>query len=264
MESNDDVDIFLTNMLTNLILDPSSSSMETHLNSDISNNTIDLSGNTDLSGNPPPTYNTNIISIINRLRSEIPGINIVQSPHSSNLQNVMLNTLNQKNKYKNVVSEEGKNKLEFLTYKPDIHVEKKCPILQVPFEEGDEIAKLPCGHIFDKSSILQWLESESNKCPVCRYELDSQEKEVEKPNLTQPRPRHPYGSVERRRGFASFLNRYYEAQEERMIQAAIEQSLISLNNPTQLENNEVLTDDEELIHLLSDSDDEDDELNNVD
>ena len=139
--------------------------------------------------------------------------------------------------------------MEFLNYKACDYSEKKCPILQVSFEEGDEIVKLPCGHIFDKSSILQWLESESNKCPVCRYELDSKE-EIKNPAIIPPPTTHPYGSVRRRAGFASFLNRYYEAQEERMIQTAIEQSLISMNNPTELENS-----DEE-INLLLDSDDD--------
>ena len=49
----------------------------------------------------------------------------------------------------------------------------------VDFEEGEEIAKLPCGHIFNKDGIMQWLEEESNKCPVCRDELDSKEIEIE-------------------------------------------------------------------------------------
>ena len=88
------------------------------------------------------------------------------------------------------------------------------------------------------------MEEESNKCPVCRYELDSKEKK----NNVETQTNHPYGPTNRRIGFSTFLNNYYEAQEDRQIQAAIEQSLLDLNN-------EVLTDSEEDIPLLeTDSD----------
>ena len=42
------------------------------------------------------------------------------------------------------------------------------------FKEGEQVYKLPCGHIFS-DSIFTWLKEESNKCPVCRYELSSKE-----------------------------------------------------------------------------------------
>ena len=43
------------------------------------------------------------------------------------------------------------------------------------FKEGDKIAKLPCGHIFDAESILKWLKKEDARCPVCRKKLPSKE-----------------------------------------------------------------------------------------
>ena len=97
----------------------------------------------------------------------------------------------------------------------------------IDFEEDEEVAKLPCGHIFNKEGIMQWLEEESNKCPICRHELDSKEIEIEKPETVQTT--HPYGPRNRRAGFYTFLDNYYEAQEQNMIQRAIEQSLLDNN-----------------------------------
>jgi len=50
-----------------------------------------------------------------------------------------------------------------------------CAITQMPFEDGDEVAEMPCGHKFDAESLTQWLQRESAQCPVCRHELPSRE-----------------------------------------------------------------------------------------
>ena len=199
----------------------------------------------DLSNNEIPTtdLSNNFLSVIDILQESIPQLNTSQS---SNIQNLLQTTLNQKNCYKNVLSDEGKTQVKTLTYDKNNFKETKCPILQVPFEEGETIAQLPCGHIFNKDSIMQWLEEESNKCPVCRFELDSKEK---KNNVETPAT-HPYGPTNRRIGFTTFLNNYYEAQEDRLIQRAIEQSLLDLDSA-----NEVSSDaDSELLSIDSDID----------
>lgn len=50
-----------------------------------------------------------------------------------------------------------------------------CAITQMPFEDGDEVAEMPCGHKFDAESLTRWLQRESAQCPVCRHELPSRE-----------------------------------------------------------------------------------------
>ena len=38
--------------------------------------------------------------------------------------------------------------------------------------EPQEIRQMPCGHLFHQLCLFTWL-AESNKCPLCRYELDT-------------------------------------------------------------------------------------------
>lgn len=72
--------------------------------------------------------------------------------------------------YKNVISEAGKKELIHTTYTQDLNTDT-CPILQVQFNEGDAILKLPCEHYFEPSAITTWLQNEKAECPVCRYKL---------------------------------------------------------------------------------------------
>ena len=78
--------------------------------------------------------------------------------------------------YKNVMSEEGEKQLKKVEYNKEEYSDSEyCCISYEDFEEGEMITKLPCNHIFKTESINRWLKEESNKCPVCRYELDSME-----------------------------------------------------------------------------------------
>lgn len=63
------------------------------------------------------------------------------------------------------------------------HVEDKaeCAVCKDEFEEGENVANLPCGHLYHKDCIIPWLE-QHNTCPTCRYEL-----EVEDPALEAER-----------------------------------------------------------------------------
>lgn len=79
---------------------------------------------------------------------------------------------------KRILSDKGKISIEtyrFKSYK-DCNYHKftsyQCPISLEPFQENDLISKLPCGHEFLQENIMLWLETESVKCPVCRYELE--------------------------------------------------------------------------------------------
>jgi hypothetical protein len=54
-----------------------------------------------------------------------------------------------------------------------------CSISLEEFVIGEQAVRLPCGHMFNEECILDWLKK-SNECPVCRYELPTEDKEHEK------------------------------------------------------------------------------------
>ena len=93
----------------------------------------------------------------------------------NSIENILMESLNEKPKYIKITSEEGLKELEYIKYNNNYEC-KLCPISMTKFEENEEIIKLPCNHIFKKDPILQWLNEESNKCPVCRKELAFKEK----------------------------------------------------------------------------------------
>ena len=45
-----------------------------------------------------------------------------------------------------------------------------CPISAEVLKEGEWAARMPCGHYFGHGDLLEWLRV-NNSCPVCRYEL---------------------------------------------------------------------------------------------
>ena len=112
--------------------------------------------------------------------------NVPNNPPS--MEDIIEQSFNEKSKYKNVVSEEGLNQLEDVKYKVDNSGNfeyKSCPITTCDFEEGEILKKLPCGHVYSSEGILMWFK-ESNKCPLCRYELPH--KEVKDETAKPPSP----------------------------------------------------------------------------
>ena len=99
--------------------------------------------------------------------------------NTSNLLSAMEQSFVEKNKYKNILSDEGENMIKTERFDETKHKTTCCPILQAPFKKNDEIAILPCKHIFDKESIMEWLTTENALCPVCRYKLPSKEVKIE-------------------------------------------------------------------------------------
>jgi len=119
-----------------------------------------------------------LLGSTNRIRNRI--------IHDSDELSLSSNILNQsfqqdKSKYKNVISDEGKEELKTVKYsKENADIKNDtCPILHTPFEEGEEITQLPCNHCFDTNSITIWLQNEKAECPVCRYKLSSKEIKIE-------------------------------------------------------------------------------------
>jgi E3 ubiquitin-protein ligase RNF115/126 len=48
----------------------------------------------------------------------------------------------------------------------------ECCISQEPFEIGDVVVCLPCGHNYKEEPIVHWLKMH-NTCPVCRVKIDT-------------------------------------------------------------------------------------------
>jgi Ring finger domain len=95
-----------------------------------------------------------------------------------NSQNVLHQSLYDRNPIKHVITEEVKNSLSPIKFKDakDKETNEKCSISRETFDEEDDIIQLPCNHCFFIEYIMQWLTEESCECPVCRYKFDSMEK----------------------------------------------------------------------------------------
>ncbi|KAM7262034.1 hypothetical protein ACFE04_021111 [Oxalis oulophora] len=57
----------------------------------------------------------------------------------------------------------------------------QCAVCMDVFETGSLVKQMPCNHMYHNDCILPWLELH-NSCPVCRYELPTDDQEYE----TQP------------------------------------------------------------------------------
>ena len=55
---------------------------------------------------------------------------------------------------------------------------KECCICFSEFSVGDEVSRLPCGHIFHKECIAKWLRKKCT-CPQCRWELETEDERFE-------------------------------------------------------------------------------------
>eukprot|EP01031_Cornospumella_fuschlensis_P029809 gene29809-35990_t len=55
---------------------------------------------------------------------------------------------------------------------------KECVFCLVEQELGSSACKLPCGHLFHRDCVVQWLQRKCT-CPVCRYELETDDPQYE-------------------------------------------------------------------------------------
>lgn len=51
--------------------------------------------------------------------------------------------------------------------KEENHTLVKCQVCQFPYEEGDELRKLPCEHYFHRECVDSWLQTKDT-CALCR------------------------------------------------------------------------------------------------
>ena len=67
---------------------------------------------------------------------------------------------------------------------------KNCCICLEDQVIGSTAVKLPCGHIFHSPCLIEWLEK-SCMCPICRYELETDDVDYEKERKTRMKTRKP-------------------------------------------------------------------------
>ncbi|XP_044946190.1 uncharacterized protein LOC123395279 isoform X2 [Hordeum vulgare subsp. vulgare] len=71
-----------------------------------------------------------------------------------------------------------------------------CPVCKDPMPIRTRAKQLPCMHLYHSSCILPWLSSR-NTCPVCRYELPTDDPESERPERAAANERDVHGVEER-------------------------------------------------------------------
>ena len=91
--------------------------------------------------------------------------------------------INDTNKYGNPpASKNAIEKLKKCTIDSDklkeFGVENSCAICKDEFIIGEECLLMPCQHHFHVQCLLPWL-NERNSCPVCRFELPTDDKDFE-------------------------------------------------------------------------------------
>jgi E3 ubiquitin-protein ligase RNF115/126 len=60
-----------------------------------------------------------------------------------------------------------------------VKAKETCPVCTDAFELKEKVLQMPCKHIYHKDCLIPWLERH-NTCPVCRFELPTDEKEEKK------------------------------------------------------------------------------------
>ena len=213
-----------TQINENLFLTPIFSSLMRNINSsigenDISNSEIDNFYDSQLEEEEPLLGSQNTNNTFLNTLSQL----LTNNLQNSNITNLLNRTLNEKAVYKKVLDEKGLEQIKTIKYSeekfPD---DKHCPISFIDFKQGEHICQLPCGHIFHKDSILQWLEKEQARCPVCRHELSS--KEIKNEDISQniissrPYPRQSFSQLFRN----VILEREQRADDEALQRAILE------------------------------------------
>lgn len=64
---------------------------------------------------------------------------------------------------------------------PDVIVteeDDKCPVCLKEYETAESVKKMPCNHKFHAECINRWLDK-TNTCPMCRFELPTDDEEYE-------------------------------------------------------------------------------------
>ena len=142
--------------------------------------------------------------LVNENSSHNNPYDILFNPNSI-VDTITNNSINEKPKYKNVLSSKGDKCLKKIAYDKEKIKYDICPILHVEFENEEIITKLPCGHCFNSNAIERWLKKEKAECPVCRLKLDS----VETENTEQQADHATEQQTEQMYSFINLINTLY-------------------------------------------------------
>ena len=162
-------------------------------NTDNTNNTNNTSNANNINLNNNNRTNTtnsnnrrNIFEISNRRGTDrlfdlLTNYIIIQNDNIDNIINQIM--INDTNKYGNPPA--AKNAIEKLKkYKineekiKEFGFENSCAVCKDEFNIGEECLSMPCNHYFHGNCLLPWLK-ERNSCPVCRYELPTDDADFE-------------------------------------------------------------------------------------
>ena len=61
----------------------------------------------------------------------------------------------------------------------ELGFENSCSVCKDEFSLNEECLLMPCDHHFHKDCLVPWLK-ERNSCPVCRYELPTDDEDFER------------------------------------------------------------------------------------
>ncbi|KAJ4886964.1 E3 ubiquitin-protein ligase RING1-like [Raphanus sativus] len=70
----------------------------------------------------------------------------------------------------------------------------QCAVCMDEFEEGGDVKEMPCKHVFHQGCLMPWLELH-NSCPVCRFELPTDDPDYERRGQSQGGQMSGQGSV---------------------------------------------------------------------
>lgn len=134
------------------------------------------------------------------------------------------------NMYKKVLSHEGEEAIKIVKFKKGEFPNDSCPVTLMDFEEEQEVAQLPCKHIFMKDAVMKWLKVENASCPVCRKPLASKEVKKENKNVILSRTPSRQRPIQRNNFIQHYVNREIQREEDVELQAAIIASLREQTN----------------------------------
>lgn len=168
----------INNTMNNTINDTSNNEAEYYNN--VFNNTFHMLIN-DLN-----YYNNFNLNDNSNLNNYYNPINTFYGNTSNSSQNILNESLYDRNPIKHVITEDVRSSLIPIKFKDakDKENNEDCSITMDALKEEDDIIQLPCNHCFLVEPIMKWLTEESCECPICRYKFDSVEKNTRNNNET--------------------------------------------------------------------------------